>query len=663
MGVVDSQCLDLTSCVHPSSGAMGPQTDCTDSLDDDLELLLSVLPVFIKAADSVATKQTSIDGRSPYLYMQGLCMLVLKELGRTKPLVNSGTECMVQLLDVLEGLLPCLTYLGTPGNRPDTGSHQRHQKLAAFSSKCTALKQCSSFYDEHFQSICSWLDFDDGERISVVLHQLQAVYDFCRNRYPEESPIYVDEHTPPKRKRAEPAWAVWKAAESTYRLLTSVKNCACNPGHPCEARLFLATHRDPKPQKGNCNLEMFLSLDSPWQEVRVGILDKSRVKFFTNDKPTTQPVKKNKQIKSLCKLMTEFRKLEPRLHRLSFTVEDGGLWNNTPEESPFPLDLSGEISLDDFIRTRAGTLTEKTKRIIAVMLGHGLLHLHGTGWMQQSWGASKVIFYQISSAVPIRPYIQVDLGENVSECNSDDHHAPDDEEDYFGNDDCFVHPFPGLVTLGMMLMQVYMARTFESFAQEFEMEDPEQLNSNAKFGLASLAFKKYASAISFSEQYWRAIDRCLDPKIRYDNDGEIMNQDDLRRVIYDEIVGPLEDELGQGKFSTDANSFILNLDTEARNLDLANWGQPLQFQTAYKPDRSALSLTPRPESTMLNHERQDQKEKVAQSIPGKLVGKFHHAGSRRRTLGCTSEQTWLCKPSASKFFDDESSPEDIHQQA
>lgn len=644
---------------------MGPQADSADSLDDDIELLLSVLPIFIEAADSLATKQSTIDGRSPYLYMHALCLLVLKELGRTKLLINPDTECVVQLLDVLDGLIPRPKHLETPGYHADSGLRRPHHKWAALKSECSPLKQSllSRVQVEHCRSTSSCFDFGDRQRISHVLHQLQAVYELCRLHYPEESPIYVDEHTPPKRKRVEPSWAVWKAAQSTYRLLTSVKDCACDPSHPYDARLFLATHRDSEAEDDNCNLELFLSLGSPWQEVRVRIFDEPRVKLRLQDEPAFKPVKGKKQIKNLCKLTTQFKKLQMRLHRLKFTVENGILWNNPPEESPFPLDLSeGEISLEDFIRTRAVTLTEMTKRIIAVMLGHGVLHLHGTGWMQQSWGASNVIFYQMSSAIPIRPYIQINLVDNVPERDADGSDASNDDEDYFGNDDCFAHPFPGLVALGMMLMQLYMARTFESFAQEFEMEDPDRLDSNAKFALASLAFKKHASAISFSEQYWHAIDRCLDPNIQYDEDGEIMDQEDLRRVIYDDIVGPLEDELGQGKFSAGASSFILNLDTEARNLDLANWGQPLNFQTAYKSNRSALPLPKRPKSTMLDHMKQGWEGKTAQPNPN-VVGKFRRAARRTRRLNYTSKEMWLCKPPGSDFFDDESGQEDIQQQA
>lgn len=639
---------------------MSRQADYTDSLNDDLELLLSILPLVIEAADSLGRKQTTNDGRSPYLRMQGWCLLVLEELNRTKPLVNAETECVVKLLDVLDEILPLSTHLETPSSRINTGSYRSLREFAAVESKRTSTKQPSLFQDKASQSAAAWLEFDGAQRINDVLHELQTVYEFCRLHFPERSPIYADEHTPPKRKRVEPAWAVWQAAQSTFRLLASVKDCACDPSHPYNARIFLATHRDPQAQGKNCNFEIFLSVGSPWQEVQVDVCDKSGVKFLINDEHATKPVKKNKQIKNLCKLMKQFRKRQLRLHRLKFTVEDGSLWNNTPEESPFPLNLfGGEITLEEFIRTRAVTLTEKTKRIIAVMLGHGVLHLHGTGWMQQSWGASNVIFYQMSSAIPIRPYIQVNLMENVSERGAEDSDASDDDEDYFGNDDCFAHPFPGLVTLGMMLMQVYMARTFGSFAQEFGMEDPENLDSNSKFALASLAFKKHASAISFSEQYWHAIDRCLDPNIQYDEDGEIMNQDDLRRVIYEDIVGALEDELGQGKFSTGASGFILNLDTEARNLDLANWGQPLKFQTAYKSDRSAVPLPKRPKPTVLDH----RKEKSSHPISGKVVGKFRQACCRRRILACTSKQMWLCKPSAFDFFDDESSQEDIHQQA
>lgn len=314
------------------------------------------------------------------------------------------------------------------------------------------------------------------------------------------------------------------------------------------------------------------------------------------------------------------------------------LWNMTPQKNPFPMyDIGTVISLEDIIRKNPSALTEKTKRVIAVMLGHGVLHLDGTGWMQQSWSASDVVFSQVKPVSISMPYMRVELTEDVpgySPYNSD---ASDDDEDgYFGNDDLFVHPFPGLVALGMILMQVYLARTFESLAQEFEMGDPEQLDSNAKFALASLAFKKHFSVMLFSEQYWHAIDRCLDPNIKYDEDGEIMDQDALRRVICDEIVGPLENDLGEGKFPTGASSFILNLDTEARKLDLANRGWPLKTQTTHKSDGRISPLPKRPKSTMFDEEKQNE---------------------------INSKQMLLSKPSASDLFDDESRGKDIDQQA
>ncbi|KAL1857089.1 hypothetical protein Daus18300_010432 [Diaporthe australafricana] len=410
-----------------------------------------------------------------------------------------------------------------------------------------------------------------------------------------------------------------------------------------------------------CNLDLFLSLSrSPWQEVRISVHEEASIKFLINDKVVAKSTGNEKQIKNLCKLMTQSRKKRLHSHRLNFIVKDGKLWNTTPQPNIFSMNLSGdEISLEDFIGTQANALTEMTKRIIAVMLGHSVLHLHGTGWIQQSWGASNVVFYKLSSAIPIQPFIRVDLTEGVPSGDGGDDDGSDDE-DYFGNDDFFMHPFPSLVALGMMLMQVYMARTFESFVQEFDKDDLEQLDNNDKFTLASEAFAKHKSVILFSEQYRNAIDKCLDPNIQFDEDGEMMDEDGLRRVIYNDIVGPLEDELGQGKFAVP--DFILNLDTEARNIDLANWGRPLKFEAPSRLDEGVHTLPKRPKPTTRSVKTTTNQESHPPS-PLDRCGKFVRAGHRERMHNCIPKQMWLCKPAASDFFDDESRQEDIKQQA
>lgn len=636
---------------------MSSRSKFAGPLDEHLGLLLSVLPILTEAADSLATKQTTIEDRSSYHYLHALCMLVRKELDRVTILAKPDTLCVLQLLDLLDGLLSPLVYLEAPDDAPHAEWYRSHRKLVTLRSQLPSKQR---------SRLAQLFDLSQRQQVSGVLHQLQTVYDFCRLQYPEESPIYVDEHTRPKRQRVQPAWDVWKGAQSTYHLLASVKDCACDPRHSQDARLLLATHRYQQEEDRRC-LEMFLSLGYPWQEVRIGVQvhDEPSIRVIINGKPGTKPDKKNKQIKNLCKLMTQFRKFRLRTHRLSFTVEGGRLWNNSPEESSFPIDLSGgEISLEDFIRTQGHTLTEKTKRIVAVMLAHGVLHLLGTGWIQQSWGASNIIFHQISTAIPIRPYIQVNLEEHAPERNVTESDASNEDEDYFENEDLVTHPFPGLVTLGMMLMQVYMARTFHSFAKEFLAGDWDELesgplNNNEKFTVAICAFKTYASAIGFSEQYWHAIDKCLDPHIQLDEDGEKMDQDGLRRVIYEEIVGPLEDELGQGKFTTGASRFILNLDTEARNLDLANWGQPLKFQTAF--DRAAV-LPKHQNPTTLGRTKREREIRATRPGQGKNGCKSDRDQRRRRALDF-SQPMWLCKPSSSDFFDDESRQQDVTQQA
>jgi hypothetical protein len=129
----------------------------------------------------------------------------------------------------------------------------------------------------------------------------------------------------------------------------------------------------------------------------------------------------------------------------------------------------------------------------------------------------------------------------------------------------------------MLLIQIYLGKSLRSLAEELDIEDIESTDNNTKHAVASQKFKKYSSTILFNaEKYWSVIDRCLDPNIHIDENGEEIGKEALREVIYDSIIRPLEDELTQSNICS--RDFVLDLDTEAPKLDLANLGQPIQLQ-------------------------------------------------------------------------------------
>ncbi|KAF3019351.1 hypothetical protein E8E14_010685 [Neopestalotiopsis sp. 37M] len=614
-----------------------------------IDLLLQVLPILTRAVILAATREVDGDARSSYRRLQGWFKLLHDELDRTKDVIVLSEEHFNLLFDRLGGLVVA------PLIKPSAG-----------------LERLRGLWHEKRHSSATetlqWLDLsshDFNEHVEAIIRE---VYDFSQMQYPYDFSLYTDDPPIDKRKRAAPPLDVCEAAQSVYQALKSTQKCTCDPVHSFDARLSLATYRNPNSVMGSFRFEMLLSLEHVWQEVTIGTTAGGALKFVINDgsgKNTNAESKK--AIRHLCKPLRQIRKqLQWRSYCLQFDVDKGVLWNRRPEKSLLPLDLVEKpVSLEEFILTSGHCLTEMTKRIIAVLLGHTVLHLHGTQWMHQDWGASQVIFLQAASAVPIKPYIQIRLtpGAPIS-IHTTDSDDDSDDEDYFGDDFC--HPFPHFVSLGMMLMQIYLGKTFQSLAEEFDIDNPELLDKNHKFVLASQVFLKYSAVIKFSERFWSVIDRCLDPDIQNDERGCPMTVDVLRKVVYDDIIRPLEDELEKGNFSTD--NIVLNLDSEARKLDLANMGQSMEFQVQRpggqpKGSDGRQQFSPRSLESRL-FSPSPAPLLVATGNNQAIIGRYRKAGFRKTIVRYSkSKPIWQSAKQDMAFFDDESQVEDISQKA
>jgi hypothetical protein len=243
------------------------------------------------------------------------------------------------------------------------------------------------------------------------------------------------------------------------------------------------------------------------------------------------------------------------------------------------------VSLQHFIREGPRSLTEKTKRILAVLLGYAVLHLHGTPWLQPTWDSSQILFFQCpSSKIPLRPFIEAQLGwpsqqerdaltppphrgHEEDGCQSDsdwDDLDPDDVE----------HPFPALVTLAVMLMELYLVTPFDSLARNRGIEFPEGADSRTRSLDVALVFDEYKREIPENSHFYSAIEKCLDPRTWQDERSQKLNDRELRTRMYEEVVQPLEDEL------CDAFTFITieELDKIAETVDIGSWGQAIQHQ-------------------------------------------------------------------------------------
>ncbi|KAH8199180.1 hypothetical protein TruAng_006649 [Truncatella angustata] len=518
-----------------------------------VDILLLALPILAKGALFAAAGEPDWESRASYRRLQAWFILLEGELDRVKDVLHPDEEHMRVILDRLGRFVVAPIGSDFP-LQTTTGLEKLHNLL--LENKHSSPGKISQQLDFSSQ--------DFNEEAEAIIRE---VFDFCQMRYPHDSPIYTDDPPVYRRKRIDPPYDVWRAAQSVFEVLKSTKKCICDPTHLFDARLSLATYRSPDPMMGSFRFEMILSLEHIWQEVKIGTIPETAIKIFINDGLDGNTIAgSRKEILHLCKPMRQIRK-QPQSHTycLKFDVEKGVMWNKRPEKRLLPLDLTeSPVSLEEFILTRGHCLTEMAKRILAVLLGHTALHLHGTNWMRQDWGSSHVVFLQISSTVPIKPYMEIKLTEGATVDQSASGDDKLDDEDYFRED--FYHPFPHFISLGMMLIQVYLRKTIQFLAQEFDFEDPESLDNNHKFVLASQVFLNYSPVIKFSEKYWLAVERCLDPNIQTDGYGHTLSIEALRKRIYDDVISPLEDELEKGSF---LNEHISESMWQSKGLGLA----------------------------------------------------------------------------------------------
>ena len=66
---------------------------------------------------------------------------------------------------------------------------------------------------------------------------------------------------------------------------------------------------------------------------------------------------------------------------LNLAVKDGRLWKDESSRSELPIIRSDPpLSLEDITKSRPTGLTEKIKRVLAVLLAYSVFRLHGTPW-------------------------------------------------------------------------------------------------------------------------------------------------------------------------------------------------------------------------------------------------------------------------------------------
>lgn len=315
------------------------------------------------------------------------------------------------------------------------------------------------------------------------------------------------------------------------------------------------------------------------------------------------------------KLCNEINKMQSRIsQRLELKVEKDQLFKLRSKDSSSQVDRGKPpISLQQLINQETRPLTEKTKRILAALLSYAILHLHGTPWLQSTWDSSRILFFQTSTAkIPLRPFIQADFAQEIA---SEDVRAgglkghsnlhvsevavdPDDLDPDDLDPDDFEHPFPTLVTFAIILMELYFTTPFSELARNRGFELPHGTENRKRSLDVTTIFNKYKREIPQNSSFYYGIEKCLDPRTWENESGQLVNDDKLRVLLYQEVIRPLEDDL------CDAFTFITieELDKIAEQVDVGAWGRTIPNMPPNDPSDGPSN--PPVESTLLQQLQQ-----------------------------------------------------------
>ncbi|KAL4993931.1 nucleoside phosphorylase domain-containing protein [Aspergillus recurvatus] len=397
------------------------------------------------------------------------------------------------------------------------------------------------------------------------------------SQHSDEPPVAAERRTRPK-KGTKPL-SVYMGASTVFQALAaSSKACSAVHSHDGAARLRLSTHHRQNDDQHEFEALVTLSLTCHiWQETRIQAIvprpsatKKAAVKFALPETSREKAQHRRRRRLAVVRLCEQIEKLQSKpLMRLNLVVEEGKLWKDQSSRIERPFNRSDtQLSLADVIKHRPASMTEKVKRVLAVLLAYSVLHLHATPWLRpSSFKADNILFFGISATIPLKPYLQSELNE------TDYGSAHRIDADELDPDDLPSHPFPDIVMLAILLMEIYLTQPVMSLAEQVDMdfEDWEVIDDNMRYSIAIAVYDRFK--VDFPDNYRQAIDRCLDPNLGFDESDEELSPDGLKMLIYDDIVQPLEEELDQGFGNTIQ---IEKLDEIAETMDLSRWGQMRQ---------------------------------------------------------------------------------------
>ncbi|KAK2811628.1 hypothetical protein FQN50_001970 [Emmonsiellopsis sp. PD_5] len=445
--------------------------------------------------------------------------------------------------------------------------------------------------EEKIVHVQQCLDFGSPETRDDVLLLLRDYVSRLRSHFPEATENESEEHRALRKKKRKPTSSVWGAANTVFQALAiSSKACSLSHSHEYAVRLRITTHRQPAEDR--YSFEAFVTPNMAecfWQEAQIQVMLTSPapkeqlglgVRFALPEDHRVNKPRRPRGRLAVKRLCEQIQKIQSKpLMRLNLAVENNNLWKDQSSRSNLSISRSAPpLTLEEIIKFRPDILTEKLKRVLAVLLAYSVLHFRGTPWLQPAYfNAANIIFFRTATTIPLKPYIHAGLNE-VNHNATEDTRKLGDLDSETDPDDQPLHPYPDIMMLGVMLMELYLVRPFQSLAASagVELEDRDNMDDNTRYVVAVEIFERSKS--EFSDNYREAVDACLTATLGLDHNAEKLDEEALKPLIYDRIVQSLEDELDQGFGNTIP---IENLDEVAQALDLSSWERVRSSQQCF----------------------------------------------------------------------------------
>lgn len=652
-------------------------------------LLLTTSETVLQMAQIARTNDNNAERRIFYSHLGYYCVRFRDYMERTRQTPSRlNSELVNQALNHLSALVP---------------ETVQELKSCAATSVQSRLGLLNSYWDqiqgqEHDQKsafVRRWLNVGAlKDQHSEVDQALGRCADDLDKQQPGCSPVQSEDASA-SPDIAEPSIGVRNATQSIFDALLDCKGCSCPSPHEFRAKLELGTYRrlETKTQKkpgtqfigdhsrmvwGSCDaasgldFDIFLSIERDWHEVHVQTIKERRVGFAIEGEVAAPrrgiPAYRSTKVEEICRPISKVKRKE--LQRLVLKLSGGQLFEMGFQKSIFCIDKkAAPISLARCFEERREFFTEKTKRILSLILGYAALHLNGTSWLQLGWGSENIEFFQtISCKTPLRPFIRTQLSKTSPirkthdlQLVMDDDLSDDDDWDDLDS----AHRCPALVALAVLLMEVYFVKPFKRLADMIDIRLLSKRNGHVKpidaaqvfYGVPEEDKVGCWSEIPGDSPLLAAIDNCLRAELWETEGGEALDPATLASRIYQKVVRHLEFHLTCGFSQIPLN----NLDKYARNLDFGQWGQAI---SSHEPDFHTTTVTssrvftslhaPSPASLLLTPNRVrgnsigSEFQKHAHAYPQHIY--YPHSHSVGHVVPMSNADVDY---EASRFFDDE----------